>query len=123
MQQALINLIDNAIKHSPPGEAVVLSLNQQPTTLNLSVTDRGPGIPPEEHEKVFEEFYRRGSELRRETRGVGIGLSIVRHIVAAHGGRVWVESEAGKGCRFVLALPLLENPIPDANLPPEGGRP
>ena len=136
IQQALVNLIDNAIKHSPKGETVTVglevsggrcqvsgepppsasppdlipdtasTLNPQPSTLNLSVSDHGPGIPPEEHEKIFERFYRLGSELRRETQGVGIGLSIVQHIVEAHGGRVRVESDVGKGSRFVIELAL-----------------
>jgi signal transduction histidine kinase len=122
IQQALVNLIDNAIKHSPKGETVtvgiemqnqkfkigddVTTLNPQPSTLNLSVSDHGPGIPPAEHEKIFERFYRRGSELRRETQGVGIGLSIVKHIVEAHGGRVRVESAVGQGSRFVIELPI-----------------
>jgi signal transduction histidine kinase len=119
LQQALINLLDNALKHSPPGEAVTVQLKAGATTaqpneqfpisnsqFSISVTDHGPGIPPEEHARIFERFYRRGSELRRETQGVGIGLSIVKHIVEAHGGRVLVESEAGKGSRFVLELPL-----------------
>ena len=68
--------------------------------------DRGPGIPAAEHEKIFERFYRLGSELRRETPGVGIGLSIVKHIVEAHGGRVKVESEVGQGSRFTMEIPL-----------------
>jgi signal transduction histidine kinase len=71
----------------------------------LSIDDRGPGIPLEEQEKIFERFYRLGSELRRETPGVGIGLSIVKHIVEAHRGAVRVESEPGKGSRFTIELP------------------
>ena len=71
----------------------------------LYVEDRGAGIPPTEHEKIFERFYRLGSELRRETQGVGIGLSIVRHIVAAHGGKVTVRSNPGQGSRFTIVLP------------------
>jgi two-component system phosphate regulon sensor histidine kinase PhoR len=110
IQQALINLLDNAIKHSPNGETVTVELNVLQKTnvqsINISVSDNGPGIPPEEHEKIFERFYRLGSELRRETAGVGIGLSIVKHIVEAHGGRVVVESTPGKGSRFTIELPI-----------------
>jgi signal transduction histidine kinase len=122
IQQALVNLIDNAIKHSPKGETVTVEIKSSAgvspaaeektaagTAVLLSVSDHGPGIPPEEHAKIFERFYRRGSELRRETQGVGIGLSIVKHIVEAHGGRVLVESAVGQGSRFTIELPL--NPI------------
>ncbi len=115
IQQALINLLDNAIKHSPAGATVVVGLTP-PTPpepagaayvsrFTFYVQDSGPGIPREEHEKIFQRFYRRGPELRRETQGVGIGLSIVKHIAEAHGGRVVVESEVGKGSRFAIELP------------------
>ncbi|HEV2694787.1 MAG TPA: ATP-binding protein [Verrucomicrobiae bacterium] len=113
IQQALVNLIDNAVKHSPKGEKVTIEIkraadpiNHQLSTINLSVTDHGPGIPVAEREKIFERFYRLGSELRRETQGVGIGLSVVKHIVEAHSGRVIVKSEVGKGSRFTIELPV-----------------
>jgi signal transduction histidine kinase len=108
LQQALVNLIDNAIKHSPNGSEVVvaLSVDVHRALLELSVSDSGPGIPGAEHEKIFERFYRLGSELRRETPGVGIGLSIVKHVVEAHGGEVRVKSEAGRGSRFTIEIPL-----------------
>jgi len=78
--------------------------------LSLWVEDHGEGIPPGEHEKIFERFYRRGSELRRETQGVGIGLSIVKHIVEAHGGKVLVHSSVGQGSRFTMELSTVTNP-------------
>ena len=126
IQQALVNLIDNAIKHAPPGSAVTVGLELLPpresdgraaeeTAAHLVfwVEDKGPGIPAEEHERIFERFYRVGSELRRETQGVGIGLSIVKHIVEAHGGRVFVRSEPGTGSRFSIDIPQqATNPSP-----------
>jgi signal transduction histidine kinase len=105
MQQALVNLMDNAIKHSPKGAVINVGFECDGSLARLWVEDHGPGIPPEEHEKIFERFYRLGSELRRETQGVGIGLSIVRHIVEAHGGKVTVRSSVGQGSRFTIELP------------------
>ena len=120
IQQALINLIDNALKHSARGQTITVGLEALPPgddketesngkkpqpVANLYVEDHGPGIPPEEHEKIFERFYRLGSELRRETQGIGIGLSIVKHVVEAHGGRVMVRSAPGQGSRFTIELP------------------
>jgi signal transduction histidine kinase len=105
IQQALINLIDNAIKHSPQGASVNVSLSLSNNAFLLAVEDQGPGIPPHEHQKIFERFYRLGSELRRETPGVGIGLSIVKHVADAHRGVVRVQSEPGRGSRFILEIP------------------
>jgi len=79
--------------------------------VRLWVRDRGPGIPAADHARIFERFYRRGQELRRETRGVGIGLSIVKHVAEGHGGRVLVQSVVGRGSSFGLELP------PDAGAP------
>ena len=125
IQQAVVNLIDNAIKHSPQHGVVEIGIGQvgrgvpaEPPPiprerlgrdaspyLSISVCDQGEGIPMREREKIFERFYRCGSELRRETQGVGIGLSIVKHIVDAHAGTITVDSESGKGSTFTIALP------------------
>jgi signal transduction histidine kinase len=104
IQQALVNLMDNAIKHSPHGADVQVVLDGT-DPFRISVEDHGEGIPAEERQKIFERFYRCGSELRRETQGVGIGLSIVKHIVDAHGGTIHVASEPGKGSNFSIVLP------------------
>jgi signal transduction histidine kinase len=106
LQQALVNLVDNAIKHSPGGAEVVVGLEVDRGDVRLSVEDHGPGIPIDEQERIFEPFYRVESGLRRETQGVGIGLSIVRHVAEAHGGRVVVRSSPGQGSRFGIELPV-----------------
>ena len=120
IQQALVNLIDNAIKHSPEGGTVTIGLDWRDrnrdtcdpdlaTSLAIWVRDCGGGIPREEQAKIFERFYRRGSELRRETHGIGIGLTIVKHIVEGHRGRIIVESAVGRGSLFTIQLPLDRN--------------
>jgi signal transduction histidine kinase len=109
LRQVVVNLVDNALKHSPPGASIQVGLDLQPAPggprARLWVTDQGTGIPATEHERIFESFYRRGTELRRETSGVGLGLAIVRRIVAAHQGSVSVESMPGAGSRFTVELP------------------
>jgi signal transduction histidine kinase len=106
IEQALVNLVDNAIKHSPFGATVTLEIESGGDDLRVWVKDAGPGIPVEEQSRIFDLFYRRGSELRRETTGAGIGLTIVKHVAEAHGGRVIVASEMGRGSRFALELPM-----------------
>jgi len=103
IQQALTNLIDNALKFAPRGSTVLVTLSQSdPQRWRLSVQDDGPGVPEAERERVFDAFHRVGSELRRETQGVGIGLAIVKHVVEAHQGRAWVE---GEPTRFIIECP------------------
>jgi signal transduction histidine kinase len=106
VEQSLVNLLDNAIKHSPEGAEVRVEMETCSGAVRLWVRDHGPGIPTTDHERIFERFYRRGQELRRETKGVGIGLSIVKHVAEGHGGRVLVESVVGEGSSFGLELPL-----------------
>ncbi|HAM70160.1 MAG TPA: hypothetical protein DCM86_00765 [Verrucomicrobiales bacterium] len=109
-----MNLLDNAIKHTPAGgPAVRVELAATKTEALLSVVDRGPGIPREEQSHIFKPFHRLGSELRRETQGIGIGLSLVKHIAEAHRGAVDLESEPGRGSRFTLRLPLASPAQPE----------
>ena len=107
VQRGVINLIDNAIKFSPERTTITVRVTHRDSNhWEISVADQGPGIPADEQARIFDRFYRIGSELRRETQGAGIGLSIVQHIAAGHGGRAFVESEPGAGSRFTLSLPL-----------------
>jgi signal transduction histidine kinase len=106
VEQSLVNLLDNAIQHSPEGTKVLVEMEVCHDLIRLWIRDRGPGIPVEEHQRIFERFYRLGQELRRESRGVGIGLSIVKHVAEGHGGRVLIESIVGEGSSFGLELPL-----------------
>ena len=106
IDQVLTNLVENAVRHSPAGGTVRVHLTQAGRSVRARVTDEGPGIAPEEREKVFEPFYR-GAEAP-ESAGSGLGLAIVRAIVTAHGGRIWVEETTGGGTAFVVELPLEE---------------
>jgi signal transduction histidine kinase len=104
--QALTNLLDNAIKYSGEQKAIRVEAGIEGDALAITVADRGIGIPREEQARIFEKFYRVGRSETQGQRGSGVGLALVRHIVAAHGGRVTVESRPGEGSRFTLRLPL-----------------
>ncbi len=104
--QAIINLVNNAIKYSRDTKSVRLEAGGDGSRVLVSVTDRGIGIPRGEHKKIFEKFYRGEDSLVHETKGSGLGLALVRHIMEAHGGQVEVESAPGKGSTFTLVLPV-----------------
>lgn len=106
IRQVLDNLIDNAIKYSGEGAGIVVEAQQVGPELQVSVADQGIGIPGEDLEKVFERMYRIEQRLTPGIGGVGLGLAICKGLVEAHGGRIWVESEMGKGSTFYFVLPM-----------------
>jgi signal transduction histidine kinase len=111
LAQVFTNLVDNAVRHSPPGEAVHVRGYPQDAWLTITVEDRGPGIPPQDLSRIFERFYQVDKARPGGAgRGTGLGLAISREIVQAHGGRVLAESSPGKGSRFSVQLPV---PAPD----------
>lgn len=104
--RSLLNLVNNALKYSREQKYIGVSLYRANGSVNLEVRDRGIGIAPAEQEKIFEKFYRCGDPLVHNTKGSGLGLSLVRHIAQAHGGNVSVESTPQKGSKFTIALPI-----------------
>jgi heavy metal sensor kinase len=119
IKQALLNLGINAIQHTPPGGVVTLSLTIRDGHAALSVADTGYGIAPQDLPHIFERFYRADQSRCHNGGGAGLGLSIVRSVVEAHGGKVLVSSEPGKGSVFTMLLPLDSQPeVNDAELLP-----
>lgn len=104
MERVVGNLLENALKYSPPDSPIVLTARRTNATAELVVADRGPGIPAPERERIFERFYR--ADPTRPVKGFGLGLALSLALVEAHNGRIWVEEEAGGGARFIIALPL-----------------
>jgi signal transduction histidine kinase len=102
---ALINLLDNAVKYTPPEKRILLRVHRDAQGVVFAVQDNGIGIPAREQRRIFRRFYRVDQRLTRETGGVGLGLSIVELIARAHGGAVTVQSESGAGSTFALRLP------------------
>jgi signal transduction histidine kinase len=103
LTQVLLNLVGNAIKFTDAGE-VRIAAGAKNGHFELSVSDTGPGIPPEECERIFEKFRQVDSSNTRATGGTGLGLAIAREIVEMHGGRIWVESAMGQGSTFRMEL-------------------
>ncbi len=110
IEQVFINLLENAVKYTPPGTPIEISAAQTNGAVRVEVADGGPGLPPGEESQIFEKFYRAPSATA--TSGVGLGLTIVRGIVTAHGGRIWAENRPGGGAVFRFTLPLAGAPPP-----------
>jgi len=118
LRQIAANLLANALQHTPPTAPVRVGVRQDNGSVVLEVADEGPGLFPEEAERVFERFYRADPSRNRNLGGTGLGLSIVAAVAEAHGGRARVESEPGRGARFWVELP----PVPDSVAAAEGQR-
>ena len=109
LQQVLTNLMDNAIKYGREnGQVKIGAITLPDNSVEISVSDDGPGIPPDALDRIFERFYRVDKARSREQGGTGLGLSIVKHIVQVHGGRLWVESQLGEGSTFHFTLPQVD---------------
>jgi len=106
MARSLLNLVNNALKYSQDRKFIGVNLFRDNGSVKLEVVDHGIGIPVNEQHKIFEKFYRVGDPLVHNTKGSGLGLSLVRHIVQAHGGDVAVDSTPGRGSKFTITLPL-----------------
>jgi two-component system sensor histidine kinase KdpD len=109
MEQVLVNLLDNACSYTPPGAPIEIRSEYEEKSLLISITDRGPGIPEEDLERIFDKFYRVPGTA---TGGTGLGLSICRGLVEAHGGALTAENAPIGGARFMIFLPIGAPPPP-----------
>ena len=107
---ALFNLLDNSVKYSGDGKQIDVRVEKTNGTVDLSVKDRGIGIPPSEQPRIFDKFFRGSGPSIRRIRGSGIGLAITKHVAEIHGGEVSVQSEPGKGSLFTLKIPIRDAP-------------
>ena len=104
VRQVIFNLLSNAVKFTPSGGIVDVSAYRVDGEVRVAVTDTGPGLAPEDHERIFEEFQQTETGIHQRE-GTGLGLALSRQLVELHGGRIWVDSEVGKGSTFVFTLP------------------
>jgi signal transduction histidine kinase len=113
LRQALVNLVDNALKYGGPGQRIRLSADRSVSgTVRLHVDDEGPGVPRSDRDRVFEPYRRLGTHQVSERTGTGLGLAVVRQIVDACGGRVWLEDAPTRGTRAVIELRAASLPVP-----------
>jgi signal transduction histidine kinase len=106
--QVLTNILDNALRHTPEGGQIILSAQQADEQVEMSIQDSGPGLKPDDLERIFDRFYRADASRQRDgdiPGGSGLGLAIAKSIVQAQGGQIFAESEEGKGLKIMIALP------------------
>jgi signal transduction histidine kinase len=111
VKQVLLNLVGNAIKFTPEGGRVWVRAGSENGAVCVEVADTGPGIPAEDQERIFLEFQQAGSEAGKP-QGTGLGLALAKKFVEMHGGKIWLESEVGKGSRFFFTIPIAPSPFP-----------
>jgi len=112
VKQVLVNLLSNAVKFTPVGGHIKVEAGLGDSAAIVSVTDTGIGIAREDQEAIFEEFRQVGSNYAHKREGTGLGLTLTRKFVELHGGKIWVESEVGKGSTFTFTLPINPHPFP-----------
>jgi GAF domain-containing protein len=110
IKQILLNLLSNAVKFTPEGGRIGINARQADGAVEISVSDTGIGIAPEDQARIFEEFRQVGSDYANKTEGTGLGLTLAKKFVELHGGKIWVESEVGKGSTFSFSLPERSSP-------------
>src|SRR5690349_19961017 len=110
IEQAFINLLENAVKYTPAGTPIEIAATSVDGAVRVDVADRGPGLPLGDEDRIFEKFYRAPAPATTATSGVGLGLTICRGIITAHGGRIWAENRPGGGAVFHFTLPLEGEP-------------
>jgi signal transduction histidine kinase len=123
IRQVLLNLLDNAVKYGPAGQAVEIGLQADGGTARIWVRDQGPGIPPRERGRVFAPFVRLKRDAASAIAGSGIGLSVVAQLAALHGGRARVEDAPGGGARFIVELPVEQGSAPSGRVTAATGVP
>ena len=106
LEQAMVNLLDNAVKFNHPGGEVRIEAEHVDGTARIAISDTGIGIPPDDLSRIFERFYRVDKARSRQVGGTGLGLSIVKHVVERMHGTVTIESQLGKGSKFTITLPI-----------------
>ncbi len=114
LAEVLQNLLDNAVQYTPPGGHITVRARAVERAVVVTVSDNGIGIPVADQERIFERFYRVDAARSREVGGTGLGLAIARHIVEAHGGRIWAESTVGQGSDFHFSVPIMGSPTGSA---------